>query len=62
MRLIIDIDEEQYEFIKEYVKEHDLFEEVYQNIADGIPVNTNNKPCDNCQEFDCWGCGYKENK
>lgn len=60
MKLLIDIDEEQYEFIKEYVKEHDLFEEVYQNIADGIPVN--NKPCDNCQEFDCWGCEYKENK
>ena len=40
MKLIIDIDEEQYEFIKEYVKDHDLFEEVYQNIADGTPVNT----------------------
>ena len=60
MKLIIDIDEETLRVIKEDCYIDDDLTELMEAVKQGEIIN--NKPCDNCQEFDCWGCGYKENK
>ena len=60
MKIIIELDDETLRMIKEDCYISSDIDDLLYAVKNGEIID--NKPCDNCQEFDCYGCKYKEDK